>query len=267
MSSSYPLAEYERFQHTVLAEIRTEAFGEDIGQFSWITADEFRKFLGWLEVSGPSTLLDIACGSGGLSLYAAEQTGCQIIGLDLSPEAIQTAKETAAKRGLQERAEFRQFDARTPLPLEDRSVDAIVCIDALNHFFHKEAVFAEWRRVLRPGGRFVFTDACIVAGPLSRDELLARSKGMGDFFFTPIGFYETAIAAAGFVEVLSEDVTETIALTARRWWEARSERKDDLLRIESAEKYKEMQEVLQMAAQLPQERRLLRIAFRATAPA
>lgn len=45
---------YGEFDRTVLGEIRRETYGEDLGQFSWLTADELRKFLGRLKLNAKS---------------------------------------------------------------------------------------------------------------------------------------------------------------------------------------------------------------------
>src|SRR5262249_12678363 len=58
-------ANYGNFQTDLYGEIRREAYGDDIGQNSWLTADEHDKFLEWLELSTGKKLLDVACGAGG----------------------------------------------------------------------------------------------------------------------------------------------------------------------------------------------------------
>src|SRR5947208_501369 len=76
-------ANYGNFQTDLYEQIRREAFGEDIGQSSWLTADEQDRFLGWLNLSPGKTVLDIACGSGGPVLRIAERTGCSVTGVDI----------------------------------------------------------------------------------------------------------------------------------------------------------------------------------------
>ena len=76
-------ASYRNFASALYAEIRREAFGEDIGQTGWLTAEEQDLFLAWLGLSPAARLLDIACGSGGPTLRIAEKTGCRVVGLDL----------------------------------------------------------------------------------------------------------------------------------------------------------------------------------------
>ena len=76
-------ANYEGFQTELYAQIRQDAFGEDIGQNSWLTAEEQDLFLSWLDLSTGKTLLDVACGSGGPGLRIAGSTGRSLVGIDI----------------------------------------------------------------------------------------------------------------------------------------------------------------------------------------
>ena len=68
-SSNFYTLTYGNFAHPILAEIRQETYGEDIGQNSWLTADEYRHFIGWLKLNASSQVLDIGNGSGGPALF------------------------------------------------------------------------------------------------------------------------------------------------------------------------------------------------------
>ncbi len=102
----------------------------------------------------------------------------------------------AAQRGLAERAEFRSTDATGPLPFSDASFDAITCIDAINHFPERPRVIAEWARLLKPGGRLLFTDPISVTGALTNAEIALRSSA-GFYLFVPHGYDERVIAHCG----------------------------------------------------------------------
>jgi SAM-dependent methyltransferase len=105
-----------------------------------------------LPVSG--TLLDMACGRGGYGLEIAARTGATLIGVDHSAEAIRQAVDNARASGAA--AQFRVGDlAATGLP--SGSVEAVVCVDAIQFATHPAAAYAEMRRVLAPGGRVVLT--------------------------------------------------------------------------------------------------------------
>src|SRR5215471_13689509 len=103
-------ANYGNFQTQLYAEIRREAYGEDIGQSSWITADEQDKFLSLLGTSSEHKLLDVACGSGGPALRIAEKTGCSVTGVDIHDQAIAVAKALTTEKKLEVRANFQVAD-------------------------------------------------------------------------------------------------------------------------------------------------------------
>src|SRR2546427_5079241 len=109
-------ANYGNFQTEPYAQIRHEAFGEDIGQNSWLTSDEQDRFLAWLELSPGKTLLDVACGAGGPALRIAATTGCSVVGIDVHEQAVTTASSLSAQCGLARRARFWFLDAAGPLP-------------------------------------------------------------------------------------------------------------------------------------------------------
>jgi hypothetical protein len=68
---------YGTFADEIEAAVRSEAFGEEIGQNSWLTADEHRGFFQLLELRASSQVLDVASGSGGPALFMARTTGCR----------------------------------------------------------------------------------------------------------------------------------------------------------------------------------------------
>src|SRR5690348_1376827 len=151
-------ANYGNFQTGLYAEIRHEAFGEDIGQNSWLTKDEQDRFLGWLNLIKGKDLLDVACGAGGPALRIAAITGCSVVGIDVHDDAIAAAESLADRRKMSDRVQFQIGDATSPLQFPDSSFDAITCIAAINHFPERPSVIAEWARLLKPGGRLLFTD-------------------------------------------------------------------------------------------------------------
>lgn len=253
-------ANYGNFQTDLYAQIRRDAFGEDIGQSSWLTADEQDKFLGWLKLLSGKTLLDIACGSGGPVLRIAERTGCSVAGVDVHEQAITTAQSLARQRGLTERAQFQVADATAPLPFPDASFDAIICIDAINHLPNRPRVIADWARLLKPGGRLLFTDPITITGPLTADEIAVRSS-IGFFLFVPRGYDESVIAQSGLHLLLGEDVTPNMAEIAERRRAARASREAALREIEGDQTYEGQQEFFAVASRIAREGRLSRFAY------
>lgn len=175
---------YSHFEAEVLARVRRKTFGEDFGQNSWTTADEYRRWAEWLDLREGSHALEVASGSGGPAVFLAGLCGCRVTGIDFNPHGVATANERAQAHGLAPRVAFQQGDADEPLPFPDGTFDAVLCIDSANHFPHRLQVLREWHRVLRPRGKLLFTDPVVVTGLVSNEELAVRSS-IGYFLFAP----------------------------------------------------------------------------------
>lgn len=253
-------ANYGNFQTELYSQIRREAFGEDIGQNSWLTSDEQDMFLGWLDLSPGKTLLDVACGSGGPALRIAATTGCSVVGIDVHEQAISTANSLAAQRGLTKLVEFRVADAKEQLPFPDAWFDAITCIDAINHLPNRRRVIAEWARLLKLGGRLLFTDPITVTGPLTNAEIAVRSS-IGFFLFVPPDYDERVLVQCGLRLLVRRDVTANMAELAERRRAARASRSAAVREIEGDQTYEGQQEFFAVAARVAREGRLSRFVY------
>jgi SAM-dependent methyltransferase len=106
-----------------------------------------------LDAQPGDTVLELAAGPGDVGFAAAPLLGEEgrLISSDFSSEMVEVARRRAAELGLKN-VEHRQIDAED-IPLEDDSVDGVLCRFGLMLMPDPEAVVAEMRRVLRPGGR------------------------------------------------------------------------------------------------------------------
>ena len=251
---------YGKFAATVMEQIRSETYGEDIGQNSWLTADEFRQFFEMLGLTAQSHVLEVASGSGGPALFMARTVGCTVTGVDINENGVANASTMAAAQGLDGRVNFRLIDASKGLPFPDGTFDAIVCIDSVNHLADRPKVFQEWCRILKPGGRVLFTDPIVVTGILTNEEMTIRSS-IGYFLFVPVGENERLLTAHGFEVLQAKDVTANEAMISKRRHDARLRHRDELLNIERRETFEGTQRFLEIVHRLSAEKRLSRIAF------
>ena len=98
-------------------------------------------------------LLDLGCGPGTISVGLADAVAPGALhGIDMEPSQIEMA-QSAAKLGGHDNATFQTGDA-TALPFDDASFDVAHCHALLNHAPDTQAVLAEVKRVLKPGGLF-----------------------------------------------------------------------------------------------------------------
>jgi ubiquinone/menaquinone biosynthesis C-methylase UbiE len=251
---------YGNFANKVLQEVRRDAFGDDIGQNSWITRDEFLRLLKHLELKPTSNLLEIGCGSGGPSLFVARTFGCRVTGIDINEKAILTANDMVRERKLDSLVQFSQSDASHPLPFESMTFDAVTCIDSINHFPDRLRFLKESHRVLKPGGRLLFTDPITVTGLISNEEMAVRSS-IGFFLFSPLGEDQRLIDASGFKLLTQDDVTRNMSQISKRRRDSREKHAEELIKIEGKETFAGTQEFLTMVHTLASEQRLSRYAY------
>lgn len=258
--------QYGRMNAELAAEIRREAFGEDLGQESWRSAREQAEIAEFLRIGPESKVLDVACGAGGPSLALVQTFGCRLWGLDIEPEGAAQANARAEARGLADRASFAAADCSGRLPFDDESFDAVLCIDAICHLPDRPAALTEWRRLLRPGGRLVFTDPFVVTGPAAKVEIDGRCALGAELSFVPPGYNEACAAGAGLTLVSCVDRSAAVADIASRWHAARESRRTRLVREEGEDWYERRQTMLAASAELARTRRLSRFLYVAEKP-
>jgi ubiquinone/menaquinone biosynthesis C-methylase UbiE len=161
----------------------------------------------------PASVLETAAGSGVVARALAPRldAGARYVVTDLNQPMLDYA---AGRQGLDGRIEWRQADA-LHLPFEDASFDVVCCQFGAMFFPDRIAGFAEARRVLKPGGRFVFsvwdrieenafadevTNALAAIFPHDPPRFLAR---------TPHGYHDVAriredVSRAGFADIRIE---------------------------------------------------------------
>lgn len=159
-----------------------------------------------LRLSPGDTLLDLACGRGGYGLEVAARTGAELMGLDISEEAVRQATEHATRSGL--RAHFRVGNL-ADTALDAGSVDAVLCVDAIQFAERPAAAYVELRRVLVPGGRVALTcwEPVVPGDERLPDRLRSVDLGAG-------------LAGAGFQDIEVNERRGWRALERGMWEEA-----------------------------------------------
>jgi SAM-dependent methyltransferase len=240
--------------------VRREAFGEDLGQSSWLTAAEWLEFADLLGIGRHSDVLEVGSGSGGPAVYLAAERGCRITGVDINEHGVRNARTLAESRGIGDRARFEAVDAGRPLPFPANRFDAIVSNDAMCHIAGRPAVLRDWHRILKPRGRVLFTDALVVTGAVTHEEIATRSS-IGYYLFVPPGVNEAMLREADFEVLTVKDVTANAAEVASRWHDARARHRVALVAREGETNFEGLQRFLRCVHTLTAERRLSRLAY------
>jgi ubiquinone/menaquinone biosynthesis C-methylase UbiE len=128
-----------KFYDTLMVPLIFEAYAVDLAEL--------------VAASSPGSVLETAAGSGVVTRALAPKLSadaCYVV-TDLNQPMLDYA---ATRQGSDSRIEWRQADA-LDLPFEDASFDVVCCQFGAMFFPNRVAGYAEARRVLRPGGRFV----------------------------------------------------------------------------------------------------------------
>ncbi|PLK44752.1 arsenite methyltransferase [Emticicia sp. TH156] len=148
-------------------------------------------------ISKGDTVVDLGSGAGNDCFVARAETGetGRVIGIDFTSAMIEKARINAAKLNYTN-VEFRQGDIED-IPLRDNRADVVVSNCVLNLVPNKAAVFAEIKRILKPGGHFSISDIVLtghlpeklkeaaemyagcVAGAIQKDEYLQMIADSG----------------------------------------------------------------------------------------
>jgi phosphoethanolamine N-methyltransferase len=167
--------------------------------------DEVDRVLEGISLAG-KTVLDIGCGSGGITLHLVERHGAvHATGFDVEEPVVEAARRRAEKRGLSGRARFVQAPPG-PLPFANASFDVVFSKDALLHVPDKDALFAEIFRVLRPGGSFAASNWMIShdGEPSPAMKAYVAAEGLSFSMASPARYRE-AMARAGFEDITVRD--------------------------------------------------------------
>ena len=113
------------------------------------------------DIAAGNVVLDVGSGLGGPSRYLAATYGCSVQGIDLSPAFVEAADYLAGRAGLADKVFYRAGDALA-LPFADESFDVTWTQHVAMNIADRDRLYAEIRRVLRPGGKLAAYD--IVAG-------------------------------------------------------------------------------------------------------
>jgi ubiquinone/menaquinone biosynthesis C-methylase UbiE len=195
----YPLG-----QTAVMRKIERVVCGCEYGGTSWTRRPEAQK-IGRLLALGPrQRLLDLGAGSGWPGLYLATMTGSDVVLVDIPLAGLRIAADRAATDHLSSRCSVVVADGAA-LPFQSGCFDAISHSDVLCCLAAKFAVLKDCRRVIRTGGRMVFTVISIAPDLAAVDHY--RAVKFGPPLVESMTAYSTMVHEAGWQVTDYTDLT------------------------------------------------------------
>ena len=173
---------------------------------------------GWvadaLHVGAGATVLDVGSGIGGPARQLATTTGAHVTGIDLTPHHVDGATALSRAVGAQASTSFVLGDA-TRLPFGTGAFDAATMLFVGMNVADKHLLFAEVRRVLQPGGRFVVLDP-VLAGREQPDYPLPWAAAREHSHVTQPHEYVETLGSAGFTVEDHQDRTADVLQLAEQ---------------------------------------------------
>lgn len=130
---------------------------EPIDEFHFRGRQATLELASKMELSPSDHVLDLGSGLGGVARTLADQYGCDVTGIDLTPEFCDAATEMSRWVDLGDKTRFVLGDA-TALPFDDDQFDSAITVHAAMNIPAKDKMYAEAKRVLKPGARFAIYD-------------------------------------------------------------------------------------------------------------
>jgi SAM-dependent methyltransferase len=251
---------YEQFDSPLGHQLRREAYGEDIGQHSWLTADELQDDISRVKLSRTSRFLDLGCGPGGPLTFVVRHVGCQGSGIDVSATAIAAGRARAVSLGVDGLVRLREADLNQPIPFANGSFDVVMSLDVILHLRDRLSMFREVARVLIPAGKFLFTDAGVITGAISDEEIRLRAVH-GHTQFVPPGFNENMLGLAGFRVIDCKDRTANMLKAATGRLSARLGHREELGQLEGSSSFERQQRYLETVIDLSHRGSISRLMY------
>lgn len=159
-------------------------------------------------------VLDVGCGLGGSALLLAQQYGCSVDGISISPKQVAAATKEAARRGLAQKATFTVEDANH-LAADGSGYDVIWTIECSEHLFDKGRFIATAAQRLKPGGRLAIC-AWLAGENLDRQGQRLVAEVCDGMLCPSLGTmheYTEWIRTSGLAVTSAEDITRNVART------------------------------------------------------
>lgn len=184
-------------------------------------------------LSAKSRIIDLGAGYGGSARYLAKNFGCSIVCLNISPTQNEQNRRMNREENLDHLIDVKEGSFENiPYPVD--SFDIVWSQDAILHSDNRRKVLTEVKRILRPGGEFIFTDP-MQDDSCSSEILQSALDRLGLKNMGSIGFYQQTLQEIGFEKISVVDLTEHVITHYFRYREEMQNRYHEIAKITSQE--------------------------------
>lgn len=180
------------------------------------------RFVGeQLKLQAGSDLLDIGCGWGSFTLFAADELGCNVTAITPAASQAEHIRRQAADRGISDRVRVL-VGAFTELTVDGR-YDGVSMLGSIIHMPDQRQVLTDARQLLRPGGRLYLSESCFRSEEMYAEfnsrpgtvHVMETTFGFADM--VPLSRLVAAAESAGFSLTGLTDLTDDYYRTIEAW--------------------------------------------------
>jgi len=197
-------------------------FDNDDTALNKATEALIEKLASLAKIDDLSSVLDVGCGIGAPAFYLHEKFGCTISGISISPRGIEIAEERCREKGYSEKIRFYTRDALDN-GFPENSFDIVWVMESSHLMKNKGKLFEENYRVLKNNGRMLLCDVILRQEFTVMDvykcqkELAILEESFGKAKMETLDFYEAKMAAQGFTDIETIDISKQAFPTLRKW--------------------------------------------------
>ena len=205
----HPISAQQIFEAVVARGIAKENITEEVLQLHdqdhYGGTQAVDRLMAQASVISSDHLLDVCSGVGGPARYISWTSGCRVTGIDLTASRVLGAIALTQAACMTERVDFVQGNA-LEMPFSDNSFTCVIGQEAFAHIPNKKELISECARVLKPGGRIVFSDI-MSHQKLSQDNADRLFEGMRFSEIATLQDYSIWLANVGFTSVQTTDLS------------------------------------------------------------
>jgi len=199
-------------------------FGQDF--VSTGGRDTTEEFVAHLDLKAGQQVLDVGVGIGGSAFYMAKNFDVHVHGMDLSSNMIEIAMERAEKYQ-SKKVDFEIADA-TLVEYPTEKYDVVYSRDTILHIKDKLALFKNFHKCLKPGGKLLISDYC--CGEAEWAEDFAAYVADRGYHLLSVPQYGQVIQQAGFTDVVAQDRTDLFVMSLKKELARTDSIKEDFLK-------------------------------------
>jgi ubiquinone/menaquinone biosynthesis C-methylase UbiE len=156
-----------------------------------------QKLFDFAQLAGQPDCLEIGCGNGAVSVHFARKYDSSVVGTDVDPAQVELAQKSVTTSP---NIKFLVADA-TGLPFEDSRFDVVMSFQVMHHIVNWLDALREARRVLKPGGYFIYSDIIFTETAARLGRFLLKRFGSNMYGITTMQDLNSFVESSGFSTV------------------------------------------------------------------